>query len=143
MSAINKFKPDLNDVTPIPTPTGKNHTTWSGGFSIAVPKGAAHTEAAWEFAKFFGSKEGQEFYSKISRDLSTIPSVNEKLYSDDPTIDKFVEALPNAHYRPSIAEGQLLWNELEGAVEAATRGNGEPKELLDGVTKKVNKALQK
>ncbi len=145
VSAIKKFKPDLNyGVFPIPTPTGENHTTWSGGWSVVIPKGAKNKEAAWEFMKFFGSEEGQKIFSEISRDFSVIDSVNEELgYKDDPILKEFVEILPVSHHRPVMTQGSLYWNELASAVENATRGNGTPEELLNKVTEKVTKEIAK
>ena len=145
VSAIKKFKPDLNyGVFPIPTPTGENHTTWSGGWSVVIPKGAKNKEAAWEFMKFFGSVEGQKIFSEIARDFSVIDSVNEELgYKDDPILKEFVEILPVSHHRPVMTQGSLYWNELASAVENATRGNGTPEELLNKVTEKVTKEIAK
>lgn len=145
VSAIKKFKPDLNyGVFPMPTPTGENHTTWSGGWSVVIPKGAKNKEAAWEFLKFFSGEEGQKIFSGISRDFSVIDSVNEELgYKEDPILKQFVEILPVSHHRPVMTQGSLYWNELASAVENATRGNGTPEELLTKVTEKVNKELSK
>lgn len=141
---IEKYKPDLNyDVFPIPTPTGTNHVTWSGGWSLIIPKGAKNKEAAFEFMKFFASEEGLKIYCEISGAFAAIDSVNEEIgYKDDPILSKFVDMLPHAYHRPVIKEGSLLWNELANAVENAIHGKGEPKELLDQVTEKVNKALE-
>lgn len=144
MASIKKYKPDLNfGVTPIPTPSGDDHTTWSGGMSLVIPKGAEHEEEAWKFLKYFGSEEGQEIYSDISSDFSVIATVNEKLgYTEDPVMKEFINILPDSHNRPVIPEGQLLWNELVSAVENSTRSEGTPKENLDKATEKVNKALE-
>ncbi|PPA70526.1 ABC transporter substrate-binding protein [Jeotgalibacillus proteolyticus] len=144
VSAINKFKPDLNyGVFPIPTPTGEDHTTWSGGWSVVIPKGAKNKDAAWEFMKFFGGEEGQKIFSEIARDFSVIDSVNEELgYKDDPILGEFVEILPVSNNRPVMTQGSLYWNELASAVENATRGIVTPQEALDNVTEKVNKELK-
>ncbi|GIN71414.1 ABC transporter substrate-binding protein [Bacillus sp. J14TS2] len=146
VTGISKFKPDLNyGVTPIPTPTGTDFTTWSGGHSFIIPKGAKNVEAAWEFLKYFGGPEGAKaYYSKLEGDFSVQPLVNEELgRGDDPILKEFVDILPNSHHRPVISEGQLLWNELATAVENSTRGNGTPQENLDKATEAVNKALKK
>lgn len=143
VSAIKKFKPDLNyGVFPMPTPTGTDHTTWSGGWSVVIPKGAKQKEAAWKFVKYFGSVEGQKIFSEIARDFSVIDSVNEELgYKEDPILKHFVDILPVSNNRPVMTQGSLYWNELADAVDNATRGNGTPQEILDRVTDKVNKAL--
>ncbi|MDQ0657864.1 ABC transporter substrate-binding protein [Paenibacillus sp. W2I17] len=144
VKGIEKFKPDLNyGVAPIPTPTGTNFTTWSGGGSAIIPKGAKNVAAAWKFLEFLGKEEGQTLLNADSQ-ISVIDSVNDKYgYKDDPIMKEFINILPNSHNRPVIPEGQLLWNELASATEKATRGNGTPKENLDRVTETVNKALEK
>lgn len=145
VSAIEKFMPDLNyGVFPMPTPTGAGHTTWSGGWSVIIPKGAKNKEAAWEFLKYFGSADGQKIFSKISKDFSVIDSVNEELgFKEDPILKQFVDILPVSHNRPVMTQGSLYWNELADAVENATHGNGTPQEILDQVTQKVNNELSK
>ncbi|WP_342554894.1 ABC transporter substrate-binding protein [Paenibacillus sp. FSL R7-0652] len=144
VKGIEKFKPDLNyGVAPIPTPTGTDFTTWSGGGSAIIPKGAKNVAAAWKFLEFLGKEEGQTLLNADSQ-ISVIDAVNDKYgYKDDPIMKEFITILPNSHNRPVIPEGQLLWNELASATEKATRGNGTPKENLDRVTETVNKALEK
>lgn len=145
VSQAKKFNPDLNyGVFPMPTPTGDNHTTWSGGWATVMPKGSKNQEAAWEFMKFFSGEEGQEIFSRISGDFSINDKVNEKLgYKEDPIFKAFIDILPVSHARPVMTQGSLYWNELATAVDMATRGNGTPQELLDQVTENVSKALGK
>lgn len=144
VSSIEKFNPEMNyGLTPIPTPSGSDHTTWSGGWTVVMPKGATEQDAGWEFIKFFGSKEGQKIFSEISRDYAAIPEANEELgYAEDPVFGEFMELLPNSNARPVMTEGSLYWNELATAVENATRGNGTPEEILTEVNEKVNAALE-
>ncbi|MDR6553236.1 ABC transporter substrate-binding protein [Paenibacillus qinlingensis] len=144
VAGIKKFKPDLNyGVTPIPTPTGTNFTTWSGGMSLIIPKGAKNIEPAWKFLEYLGKEEGQYLLNAQSG-MSVIDAVNAKFgYKDDPIMKEFVNILPKSHNRPVVPEGQLLWNELASATEKSTRGSGSPKENLDKVTETVNKALEK
>lgn len=143
VASIEKYKPDLNyGVFPIPTPTGTDHTTWSGGWSVIMPKGAKEKDAAWEFIKFFGSEDGQKIFSEISRDFSAIESVNLELdYDEDPRFKDFIEILPESNSRPVMTQGTLYWNELDTAVENSTRGIGTPAENLEEVNKKVTEAL--
>ncbi|MCM3747014.1 ABC transporter substrate-binding protein [Paenibacillus pasadenensis] len=145
VSQAKKFNPDLNyGVFAIPTPSGDNHTTWSGGWATVMPKGSKNQEAAWEFMKFFSGEEGQEIFSRISGDFSINDKVNEKLgYKEDPVFKEFIGLLPVSHARPVMPQGSLYWNELATAVDNATRGNGTPKDLLDTVTANVTKALGK
>lgn len=145
ISNIAKFKPDLNyGVFPIPTPTGDNFKTWSGGWSVVIPKGAKNKDEAWEFLKFFGGEEAQKIFSEGSKNFSAIDSVNEELgYKEEPIFKEFISILSESNSRPVMTEGSLYWNELAKAVENAIRGIGTPQENLEKVTESVNAALQK
>ncbi|TSB45762.1 ABC transporter substrate-binding protein [Alkalicoccobacillus porphyridii] len=139
ISNINQYNPDLNyGVTPIPTPTGDNFSTWSGGMSIIMPKGSRNQEEAWEFMKYIGSEEGQRTFNEIDNQMSVIDTVNEDLYGDDPIMREFIDILPDSNARPPIPNGQLLWNELDKMVEYAIHGRGTPEELLEKVNNRVN-----
>lgn len=139
ISNIKQYNPDLNfGVTPIPTPTGDQFSTWSGGTSLIMPKGAKNKDEAWEFMKYFGSEEGQRTNSEIDNQMSVIDTVNEDLYRDDPIMSEFIDILPQSNARPPIANGQFLWNQLDKMVEYAIHGRGEPEELLEKVHKRVN-----
>ncbi|MBM7840005.1 multiple sugar transport system substrate-binding protein [Alkalihalobacillus xiaoxiensis] len=141
ISTINQYKPDLNyGVTPVPTPTGDDFATWSGGTSIIMPRGAKNQEEAWEFLKYVGSVEGQLTYSDMNSQMSVIAEVNEELYADDPIMTEFIEILPFSNTKPPIPSGQLLWNELDRAVEYAIHGRDDPKTLLEKVARKVEEA---
>ncbi|MGN7381961.1 ABC transporter substrate-binding protein [Paenibacillus sp. SAFN-117] len=143
-SGIKLYKPDLNyGVAPIPTPTGDNFTTWAGGWSFIIPKGAKNEDAAWEFIKFAAGKEGQKIYSETTGNLASIKSVNDELHKDDPIMKSFKDILPNAHHRPVISAGSLLWNELARARDMAIHEKGTPQELLEAVSKKVNDEINK
>ncbi|MCM3783191.1 ABC transporter substrate-binding protein [Neobacillus mesonae] len=143
VSQAKKFNPDLKyGVFPMPTPTGENHTTWSGGWATVMPKGSKNQDAAWEFMKFLSGETGQEIFSRISGDFSIKDEVNEQLgYKEDPIFKEFIEVLPVSHARPVMTQGSLYWNELASAVDMATRGKGTPEELLKKVTDNVTKAL--
>lgn len=143
VASIDKFKPDLNyGVFSMPTPSGTDHTTWSGGWSVVIPKGAKEKEAAWEFLKFFGSEDGQYIFSEISRDFSAIESVNLDLgYGDHPIFKEFMDILPNSHTRPVMTEGTLYWNELIDAVDNSIRVIGTPEENLTKVNEKITEEL--
>jgi multiple sugar transport system substrate-binding protein len=128
-------------IAPIPTPDGKEATTWSGGYSVVIPKGAEHPDEAWELIQYFAGDEAQERIGKAY--LSAIPEVNERIFKNDPMNMEIMSLLDNAHWRPVIPQGQLLWNELAHAVDLAINGKDTPERLLNEVTARVNAALDK
>ncbi|AJY77500.1 hypothetical protein VN24_04570 [Paenibacillus beijingensis] len=138
---IRDANPKLDfGVTAIPTPSGQNNVTWSGGYSVVIPKGAKNPDGAWELLKYFTGDKAQEELAKAY--LSVVHSVNEKVFKDDPINTRILSVLNDARWRPVIPQGQLLWNELQSAMDLAVNNKGNPQELLDGVTDKVNAALK-
>ncbi|SHE81796.1 extracellular solute-binding protein [Caldanaerobius fijiensis DSM 17918] len=137
------------DTAPFPTVPGVDSASWGGGFSMAIPKGAKHRDAAWEFIKWATGKEGQmsvlKNFDANGNQLSAMPSVNEAYVNNwDPRYQVFVkELLPKNHYRPVTPVGQTLWNLLWDAKEKAYQGKGDPKALLDDVKKKIDAELAK
>lgn len=140
-ATIKANNPSLNyGVAPIPTPDGNRQTTWSGGFSLVIPRGAKNPDAAWELVQYFAGDKAQETVGKVY--LSVIPEVNERLFKDDPVNKQIMSLLDIAHWRPVIPQGQLLWNELVKAMDLAISGNAEPESILSDVTSKVNAELK-
>jgi multiple sugar transport system substrate-binding protein len=144
VSAIQKYNPNLNyGITPMPNVTGDDPKSMLGGWSLVIPKGAKHEDAAWKYISFFGGAEGQRIYAKISGQLSPLRSVNEELYSNDPIMNQFVKTLEYSLARPKTTQGQLFRNGQRNAVDQAIHGNGAPQELLDKYTNEFNEALAK
>lgn len=141
-ATIKANNPGLNyGVAEIPTPGGDRTVTWSGGYSLVIPKGAKNPDGAWELMRYFTQDEGQEFVTRFH--LSVVPSVNQKVFANDPASLKVMSMLSQSKWRPVIPQGQLLWNELANAMDMAINNKGKPQQLLDDVTAKVNTALQK
>lgn len=141
VSTIKNNNPDLNyGVTPIPAPKGLESTTWSGGYSVVIPRGAKNVEGGFELVKYFAEDTAQEFMAGAY--LSVVPEVNEKVFADDPVSRQILGLLDIAHWRPVISQGQLLWNELQSGLETAYNNKANPRDILNDITAKVNEALK-
>lgn len=142
---INMYKPDLNfGIFPMPTPSGDDHTTWSGGGSFVMPRGATNQDAAWELLQFLGSEESQRIYIELVQSFAANPKVNEEVYDqEDPIIGQFVKILDNAHNRPTVPVGALMSDELKKAPDRVARNKGSAQEVLDEMTELLNNELQK
>ncbi len=135
--------------------------TWSGGFSLAMPRGCPNRDLAWEFIKFGSSLEGRliENAAQAAADhakgrlylprIQGLKAANEALYRIyKPRQAKFADSLQvhidlmkSSRYRPPTIVGQLLWDEHVRATEQVLLGKAEPMEaLLDG-QKKVQRGL--
>jgi multiple sugar transport system substrate-binding protein len=143
-----KVKPNFEwGVAPMPSADGYPQTTWAGGWSWGMPKGAKHPKEAWEFLKYIGGYEGTLLWAKrpkAGNDITAMPKVNEELkLGDNPQLKVFLDLMPEAKNRPVTPVGQLLWDETFRVFDLAINGKGEPKKLLDEVKKNVDNALKK
>lgn len=144
ISQIAQYNPKLNyGITYIPTPTGKDFTTFVGGRVLIIPKGAKNEDAAWEFVKWMCTSEEAQSLKKITGEFAAVPAVNQKIYADERRQDKFLEVLPNGKNRPVILAGNMMWDELAKAPDLVNNGKGTPKEILDQITKKINDEIEK
>lgn len=143
LAQIKQYNPNLNfGVTYIPTPTGDNFTTFVGGRVILIPKGVKNLNESWEFVKWMCASEEGQSIKKITGEFAAMPSVNEKLYSEDPLQEKFIEVLPNGRNRPVILAGNMMWDELAKAPDMVMNKKGTAKEILDQITDKINKEIE-
>ncbi|MGQ9631660.1 MAG: ABC transporter substrate-binding protein [bacterium] len=152
LSYIKQYAPDLEfGVVPHPYPDGgkwgkgEPNSTWAGGWSGVIPKGAKNVEAGWQFLKwFYGSFEAQHWFNKETYHIPTfIEAAKDPFYWEDPNHAIFMKLLDTAHWRPVIPEGDLMWVQLREAVDFARFGKKTPQKALDDVTDTVNKALAK
>jgi ABC-type glycerol-3-phosphate transport system substrate-binding protein len=134
-------------VAPMPSADGIPPTTWAGGWSYVVPKGAKHIKEAWQFVKFVAHKEGTLLWAKrpkAGNDITAMPAVNEELkLSDNPALKVFLDLMPKAYTRPVTPVGGFMWNEAIRVQDLAINGKGEPKALLDEMKKNVDAELAK
>ncbi|CAM4296054.1 ABC transporter substrate-binding protein [Paenibacillus alkaliterrae] len=148
LNDLSKYKPEFEwGVAPMPAADGYPSVTWAGGWSYVVPKGAKHTNEAWEFVKFVAHKEGTLLWNKrptAGNDISVMPSVNEELkLAENPNLKIFLDMMPNAFARPVTPVGSFLWNETMRVQDLAINGKGEAQQLLDEVKKNVDAELAK
>ncbi|MBP3962803.1 ABC transporter substrate-binding protein [Paenibacillus lignilyticus] len=143
-----KVKPTFEwGVAPMPSEDGYAQTTWAGGWSWVMPKGAKHPKESWELLKFIAGYDGTLLWGKradAGNDITAMPKVNEELkITEKERLKVFVGLMEIAHTRPVTPAGQKLWDETFKASDAALNGKGEPKKLLDEAKKNVDNELKK
>jgi len=172
---IARFAPDLDfAVAPAPVPgaryegkppfTGQpRFITWSGGFSLAIPRGAKHVEESWEFIKWMVSEEGQMIANEgqrkynLSKGRPYVPwmtanaRINEVIFRKfaprerkfrEPT-RVFLDLMSVSKYRPVTFVGQRLWDEHVRAFDLATHHKLSPQAAMDSGTNVAQKELDK
>src|SRR5579871_1017563 len=176
---IARYGPDMDfGVVPAPVPAARLHhegrfagekdtfITWAGGFSFAIPRGALHADAAWEFIKWMTSPEAgdidgaaQKAYNE-SKKRAFVPTLSANRRVNDVVFAKyapktpkfkiamelFVSMMDHARFRPVTFVGQRLWDEHVRAFETATHHetmHKSPQQAMDEGTQVVQRELDK
>ena len=175
LDSIARYGPDLDfAVAPAPVPqarlegkppfTGQpKFITWSGGFSLAIPRGATHVEESWKFIKWMSSEEAVRIQCKAQRKYNLskgrpfVPGmtanarINEVIFREfAPKAAKFrqplrlfIDLMKVSRFRPVTFVGQRLWDEHARAFEQATRHKLSPQAAMTAGTKVVQKEINK
>ncbi|MGA2977692.1 MAG: ABC transporter substrate-binding protein [Spirochaetia bacterium] len=145
IATLKQYAPDAKwAVTFIPIPkAGAKPSTWAGGWSFAIPKGAKHPAQGFDFCAFIAGPVGQKMYTLSSTHLPTI-----KALMDDTSLFPgqhffFRQTLSFASSRPAIPVGALYWNELTAAMNDVIDNVATPQQALQKVYNNVQPQLNK
>lgn len=163
ISGLARYGPTLDfGVAPAPVPDDRlnkrgrfadekdTFITWTGGYSLAIPRGARNPEDGWKYIKFATSLEGQmiemgeqQKWEKLRGRLFVAKQVSNRLANEEafrrfrPTEKKYADAVQMhmemaafGRVRPATFVGQTLWNEHVNALETACYLKMSPKDAL-------------
>ncbi len=137
------YAKDLDwSLTYIPTPD-KHITSWSAGWSLAVPTRAKNAEAAYTFARYMTGEEGQRTYVKMSQHLPTWKSLLDEADLFDGQHKFFKDLLPKSNPLFQLATGALYWDELTRAQEKVLSGSATPADAMAAVAARVQPQLDR
>ena len=116
---------------PLPSPSGRDNGTWSGGFALAIPAGAKNLEGAIELIKFLTSTEVQLLWWER---LQLIPTRYEALRQIDtafivPAQANLLSQVEEAHWRPPYT-GQVFWPLFDQVDANVLNGRQDPVSAL-------------
>jgi multiple sugar transport system permease protein len=174
INAIARYNPKLNfGIVPVPVPAERYHhegrfktdptwVTWSGGFSLVIPRGAKHSKEAWEFIRWMTSPQAfligadaQNIYQK-SKDRPYVPPFSANTAANKLVFDKYLpllsprlraakqaclDLLPVTKFRPVTYVGQLVWDQMAFATDTATRHEETPLAALSDAQYRVQLAI--
>lgn len=145
LSQIKEFAPEGFEygIAPIPYPKDVgSSTTWAGGWSLVIPKGAKHPKEAAEFIHYMAT-EGQIKYAEDAAHLPTLKAAIPGFVEAYPEQQLFANLLWVAKSRPPLPVGALLWDELVDARNYVLYGEKEAKTALKDAQNKVQAELDK
>jgi multiple sugar transport system substrate-binding protein len=142
-ATMKNVTPNLDyGVTYIPAPNGLK-TTWSGGWSVAIPQGTKNLEPAYELLRFVAGEEGQRLLVKYATSLPTNKTLlaNKDLFA--PEYSLFLSLLPISKSRPPLPVGALYWDKLKDAEEAVIANSQSPEDALKAVVDEVQPQMDR
>ncbi len=133
---LKRYAPDLDyGIGYIPAPPGgEPHSSWVGGWCVAIPRGVKHREAAWKFIKWLcATPEGTNLVGEAT---GLFPGFRKSPYFDKVRKNKrygqFLRILEECrHQRPVMPVQARYMRELTRAVDAAVYGRATPKQALE------------
>ena len=143
---IQRYAPDLDyGVTFIPAPPdGEQHSSWVGGWCMALPAGSKHPELGWEVIRWLcADRTGTGL---VGREMGLMPGLRSspafQTLSNARGFSQFYKILQETrHQRPVMPVQAYYMGALQRAVDAAIYGKKTPKKALDDATAETQAEL--
>jgi multiple sugar transport system substrate-binding protein len=118
-------------------PYAKNKASWSGGFALSIPRGAANAEAAWEFIKCATGPAAQASWARDTYSMpANVSAASDPILLADPSWKFFVGAMD--YTRAGNTPIYPGWtNELDAVYEPIWRGEISPADAMARVQQSV------
>jgi len=140
---LAEYAKDLDwGITYIPTPDG-HITSWSAGWSLAIPTGAKNVQAAYDFARYMTGEDGQRTYVKMSQHLPTWKSLLDEPALFEGNHQFFKDIVPHSSPLFQLAVGALYWDELTRAQDKVISGSAKPADAMKDVIGRVQPQLDR
>lgn len=151
-SQLNFFRPRVKNaegkdenlewgVTDLPIKTEKG--SLSGGFALAIPRGAPNADAAWEFIK---CATGPEAQASWARDTYAMPAnqtaAKDPVLGADPNWQTFVNAMEYSSGGTYLPSYPNFKEQLDQRYEKVWSGELEPQAALDQAQQAVEAQLK-
>lgn len=132
---IKKYAPDLDyGIGYIPAPpTGEPHSSWVGGWCMAIPKGSRHPREAWALMRWLcADPKGT---TVVGRQSGLFPGWRKSPYFDEVRNKEgygmFLKILEECrHQRPVMPAQAFYMGAIQRAVDSALYGRKSPEQAL-------------
>ena len=145
LSMIQRYGRDIEWATaPCPYADDGEPATWSGGFSLVIPKGAGNAEGGWAFCRFILSEASQRTIATSSNKLPALKSASKDSFFQQSDFWRLaIDQMEISHYRPVSPVGAILDTELNTAFDQVLHNKLSAQEALDIATQETQKSLER
>lgn len=149
LEGLKQYAPNLNyGITYLPTgPNGAEpKSSWVGGWTVGIPKGAKNKEAAFEFIKWLTTSD--EATNIHGQAFTGFPGYKKSPYYErvkaDPELKPFYDILvATKHQRPVMPATAFMFGAMQRAVDAAVFGQKTPQKALEDANAETQKELDR
>jgi len=145
LNMIQKYGAGLDwGAAPCPHADDGIPATWSGGFSLIVPRNARQTDGAWQFCRHILAEESQRYMATSSNKLPALLAASEDpFFQSSPFWRLAIDQMRFSHYRPISPVGSALNTEMYTAVDQVVHGKLSPREALTVATLESQQVLDR
>jgi len=145
VNQIHRYGADLDwAAAPCPHADDGVPATWSGGFSLVLPRGCGDVEGAWAFCKFILSEPSQRYMATSSNKLPARRSAaNDPFFQSSAFWRLAIDQMRVSRYRPVSPAGSAIATEMRVAVDQVIHGKLGPGEALAVATREAQKVLDR
>lgn len=143
---IKRYAPGLDyGVTFIPAPPdGEQHSSWVGGWCMALPSGSRHPKEGWELIRWLCADDAGT--TLVGAEMGLMPGARGspafRQLRAARGFDQFYRILlETRHQRPVMPVQAYYMGALQRAVDAAIYGKKTPKQALDDATAETQAEL--
>lgn len=116
--------------------------SWSGGFALSIPRGAANPDAAWEFIKCATGPEGAASWSRDTFAMSAnVEAANDPALVGDQRWQFFLTAMEYSQGTTVVPEYSNWGTEIDQRREAILKGERPAQEALDEAQQVIDSEL--
>jgi multiple sugar transport system substrate-binding protein len=143
---IKRYAPTLDyGVTFIPAPPdGEQHSSWVGGWCMALPSGSGRPKEGWELIRWLCADDAGT--ALVGSEMGLMPGARRspafKALRSARGFDQFYRILlETRHQRPVMPVQAYYMGALQRAVDAAIYGKKTPRQALDDATAETQAEL--
>ena len=148
LEQLARYSPELDyGVAPVPSFPGRPSASSAGSWWLAIPRGAANPQAAWDFIRF-AVRQQTQLEEAADTDEDLFPANRLAAYDSSfltsPELEVFARQMEVAH-SPAVVPlaHDVFWREFFGAQERVIYGRQTPAEALRQAERVVQAALDR